>query len=528
MKSDDSCRISWKWTARLLGLGLLFAYYLALAKARLVDPDEGYFLYAARLVSEGRVPYRDFFFPQMPLIPYLWGGMHALLGGSLWLSGRVLAAGCAALTAMIFWLLLRRRVNGRLAAGLLFFFYLASDIGLEWSVTVKTFMPSTLFLLAGLWALPAEVNELTASKAGWRLLLAGLLAGCAMLTRLTVLPALAALALGLLLQPKHHWRMLAWWLVGLVPALVCIACFWRLDPHAFVYDNWIYHSLGEPLTPGERWSQNFKVMAEKIYSSPTWFIPLAAAAAQWIRRFRNGDLARLERLSAGFVCSPFVFPLAFAGLCAAAMAPIRTFHQYFALATPLLLLWCAPAVAQWVEFFGKKESRWNRARLVAMMTLVMALTLTEPLNILRHRTLLFGHDNDRQKQEWLSVESCRLGVIRQVNRRADALAPPGSLLATWWPGYALDTRLRLAPGLENHFGQRLAHYAPPELARRLNVMPDADLQAIIRRGEPAIIILGLWAGTENWQGPKRTEVMVRAAGYVPVETVGDTDIYLMP
>ena len=34
-----------------------------------LNQDEGWYLYAANLVAEGRMPYRDFFYTQGPMLP---------------------------------------------------------------------------------------------------------------------------------------------------------------------------------------------------------------------------------------------------------------------------------------------------------------------------------------------------------------------------------------------------------------------------------------------------------------------------
>ena len=36
-----------------------------------VNQDEGWYLYASRLVGEGKLPYRDFFFTQGPVLPMI-------------------------------------------------------------------------------------------------------------------------------------------------------------------------------------------------------------------------------------------------------------------------------------------------------------------------------------------------------------------------------------------------------------------------------------------------------------------------
>jgi hypothetical protein len=46
--------------------------YFTASRLRLFDGDEGFYLLAAKSVWHGRVLYRDFFFTQMPLSPYLY------------------------------------------------------------------------------------------------------------------------------------------------------------------------------------------------------------------------------------------------------------------------------------------------------------------------------------------------------------------------------------------------------------------------------------------------------------------------
>lgn len=53
--------------------------------------DEGFYSLAARNVMEGKLPYRDFVFTQMPLLPYVYGGWYSIFGVSIE-SGRMLSA----------------------------------------------------------------------------------------------------------------------------------------------------------------------------------------------------------------------------------------------------------------------------------------------------------------------------------------------------------------------------------------------------------------------------------------------------
>ncbi len=69
-----------------LFLLILTAYPLALtafSQIRPLDGDEGYYAAAARLVTEGQTPYVDFFYPQMPLVPYAYAPFYKLVGSTL-------------------------------------------------------------------------------------------------------------------------------------------------------------------------------------------------------------------------------------------------------------------------------------------------------------------------------------------------------------------------------------------------------------------------------------------------------------
>src|SRR5579863_10359062 len=55
-------------------------YYAA---TRPIDGDEGFYTTAARLVWEGKKPYRDFFFQQAPLLPYVYSWIWAVYPRSL-------------------------------------------------------------------------------------------------------------------------------------------------------------------------------------------------------------------------------------------------------------------------------------------------------------------------------------------------------------------------------------------------------------------------------------------------------------
>jgi hypothetical protein len=59
----------------ILMLVLVFCtcFFLFIARHRLIDGDEGFYLMASRLVLEHKTPYLDFLYTQAPLLPYAYG-----------------------------------------------------------------------------------------------------------------------------------------------------------------------------------------------------------------------------------------------------------------------------------------------------------------------------------------------------------------------------------------------------------------------------------------------------------------------
>jgi hypothetical protein len=95
---------------------VLSVVFIPAARMRFIDGDEGFYLMAARLVSEGKHLYSDFFFPQMPLVPKVVGCWFSLVGvGWQWArflaatvavgTGVLLAAEARRRTASLFWAL---------------------------------------------------------------------------------------------------------------------------------------------------------------------------------------------------------------------------------------------------------------------------------------------------------------------------------------------------------------------------------------------------------------------------------------
>lgn len=175
-----------------------------------LNQDEGWYLYAARLFSEGVYPYRDFFFTQGPVMPAVYGLLTPLWSPFGVLGGRVCTALLGLLTAFC---------AAGLAARLVptdkrrFAYY-----GVLILLTVNLYhgyfsaIPKTYALAGFLFTLAFLCLSYTRSSPAWAAV-SGLLLAAAAGTRLSLGVALPITGLYLLITYKKNAK--AWLMFGI-------------------------------------------------------------------------------------------------------------------------------------------------------------------------------------------------------------------------------------------------------------------------------------------------------------------------
>ncbi|MDX6506176.1 MAG: hypothetical protein QOG06_820, partial [Gaiellaceae bacterium] len=201
---------------------------IPLAVWRYVDGDEGVYAYASRLAVHGYLPYRDFFYEQTPLLPYVYGPVGALTGES-WYALRGLSVAFAVAAGLLLHRLVRSRHGGP-AAFAAVVVYAGSGLVFGYLTIVKTFALSTLLLVAAF----------SLAEGGcW--LAAGALLGLAIDTRQLLVAVVPVFALAAL-RARRLRSLTAGICPPLVPSLVLLV----LRPRAFLFDTVRYHSLKSP------------------------------------------------------------------------------------------------------------------------------------------------------------------------------------------------------------------------------------------------------------------------------------------
>ena len=199
-----------------------------------LNMDESWYLYASKLAYRGMLPYRDFAFTQMPLLPYVYGMTQLLFGQSL-LVGRATSFG---LSILSFFLALKvaHRYSGEAAAGLTAIFLGTFFFGIYFLTIVKTYALVTFFFMLVFFFLSTELSDLK------RLSLAIVCATLAGITRLSAMPFAILILIYVLWAPFSkgiRFLALGVFLLLLLPTALIFAA----DPRAAGWNLWTYHAL---------------------------------------------------------------------------------------------------------------------------------------------------------------------------------------------------------------------------------------------------------------------------------------------
>src|SRR3989475_9837017 len=209
---------------------LLAAVFVPMSLYRLVDGDEGTSLLVSRLVVEGQLPYHDFFYPQMFLLPYVYGGWMKLVGYS-WYGARLLSAVFSIALGLLVYRQAARLAGARAWGVLAVVLFTFSSLAFGWYPLIKTFVFPSLLLFAAYAVL--------SSASRWRWVASGFLLGLATDCRVYLIAVVPAFILELYLteeDPKRRLMQFARFAIGLALALLPNELFLLIDPRTFVFN----------------------------------------------------------------------------------------------------------------------------------------------------------------------------------------------------------------------------------------------------------------------------------------------------
>jgi hypothetical protein len=447
------------WLIPLLSLFVILVL-LMLFMGR-INEDEGFYVGAGKLVSEGNAPFIDFFYTQGPLLPYLYGLFFLVLPPVLY-TGRALAA-IAGIAVLLITAAASRRLAGAVAGfAALALLVFNSNIAYHF-VIAKTYPFAALFLVLALYLL--AVRPMTVSRG----VLAVFFSCCAAATRVSLIAVALVIVLYLfvLFRGKAGPRAAV---LGafLLSVTVFFVPFLLAAREPFLFGLWGFHRYSEAYNAGPlQVAQKLATLALVFQRYPLLVILVLGAAFYWVYRLVTGPgetwktesypLLLIASLAAGFVAN-FIVPAL----------------VYFDYLTPLM-----PVAALLSGLFLSRcfEGLQNRTARILLIVFFLALNVFQ----LFQQDILTGYY--LQGGRTLPVEE-----VREVSDFINKTVDRRERIFTLYETVALEGGRETFPGLE----MAIFSYQkgmPTDRCRRLRVVNDEILEGYLTAEPSPVVVL---------------------------------------
>jgi 4-amino-4-deoxy-L-arabinose transferase-like glycosyltransferase len=485
-------------------LAVVVCFGLA-ASHRFIDGDEGFYLLASRLVTHGQPLYVGFFYPQAPLLPYVYGTFTALFGRS-WMTARLLSGLLSsALATMMFAQV--RRATGRMDAGAAaVVLLLTSCMVLASFPAVKTYSLASVPLFGCFMILARD--PIPVKRAA--IVAAGVLLGLSVSTR-SYLVVVLPVFLGWILfrveasaRPRALIAFLGGFVAGILPLIVPFVMY----PRETLFDNLGYHAIRTHAGLIGDFRQKIQVL-EAIFLGQTdggWqFTGLGVVATLGLfRTAARRGAAMLAWLIAAVL-----------GLVS--LLPTPTFVHYFSMCVPYLI---AAAVCGAHAHLADRNAVSGR-RMAAAVGVAMVLFVVSAVPGIRANFVVgypvLGIRDAADADNWT------LARVSAVSAAIDEIASPDEPVASLWPGYLFTTAAYPYPGYENDFGWTIADHLSDDQRRIFRISSLADAQEDFGNHVPRVVVLG----NQGNSGVPPVSVymsLLMVNGYEVRRVLGDTRI----
>ena len=491
-----------KWRMALIPVVLVqLGWFLVVARHRLIDGDEGFYLMASKLIWQGQMPYRDFFFTQMPLLPVMYG-LWFQIAGTSWIAARALSAFFTTILGTVMYVHVSKE-TGKWAAGVIAVLLLVSSTHVfAWMTIVKTYALSTLLLF--LAYITITRHRSTGSQRAFGI--AGLLLGLSADVRLYFAGLFPVLILWILTAPeiRARRRALVGFAAGFALAVLPNIYFFALDPSAYVFDNLGFRAASS----GGGFIGDFSDKLDTLY---------------WLFRTRgSGNGAQFGILC--FLCGlGFLFRRPASArlatyiavtLISISLLPAPSLTQYFCVAVPFLIV-----VA--VEPLNGIRTPLAVAGASVLLLVFVAASIKDV-----QRFLSSGEDVIGVSRPRLAV-NFRLDSVVAMSHRLDECASPGEPVMSLWPGYLVQSKTQPLPGFENNTARELTRTISSERMFRYHIVSPSRIEALLRAHIPRLVVVGNQESMSSEFDTASYERMLLESGYRRDYQLGTASLWIV-
>jgi hypothetical protein len=462
-------RSSPRWLSAAAGCALILFVFLTVFDVIFVpvEKDEGIYAYAFRLVSEGKVPYRDFTYIESPGLPYYYAALLAFPGIDL-RNVRILCA-VTGFVALCLLLACAARLGGKTAAALSALLLFTNARLAEWFSRDVTYPLVTLLLASSLLiALSRLPDRFRTAAQGALLALAGAVKASMGIVSLAWMG-------GMLLGHRRDRKAVLWGALAFGATLgLSVGPFLLADPGAFFFNVveaavsrgrlFPFMSRPDALDQWLEFGSGQKILAARTIL--LWNFPMVILAAVIVlagtprlRFGKDGPLPKIVPITAALAV----------GVLFHWLFPSPSYPNYQMMLLPVLTVPLAVAYAASAEKWGEGARR-----------ILLALPV-----VLGGLSLLEGANPD---EAGLGVGTYRHGPQRELTQLVERTVSPGGWLLTDYLPVAVESHRRVVPGNEGGRAS-LVLGLDDRRAAALHVLNRNAFLAVLREGRAQGVVL---------------------------------------
>lgn len=451
-----------------------------------LNQDEGFYLLASRLVYQGKVPYRDFAYTQMPLLPYVYGIFQKMLGPGLY-QGRITSLIFGFLTLLLVYLTAKNLKDEQ--AGLIAMALIATNpYQIYFFTIVKTYALASFLLMVSIYFFSSNFNKTVSYT------LALIFAILATATRLSIAPAAGLLLLYIILKEiKKPQIFIVPLLAGLLIFWLWLYRFYKLAPENFIFFNFVYHSQRYIGNLNRILLYKIGFVSRLIQNYLAFFILLAFSLFFCFSKLCKQDesvkftyyplSSFLDKITF-FKASVYTMQskvlfitIVFCFITIAHISANMPYDDYQTVCMPILAI----LIGIFLSFLLQKAEKEIKKGLTLLFSTTMLLCLVSaPIN----QTLFMS----KQELIWFLPKKPPIEYLKEIAKLIEQNSTETDLILTLSPYIAVEAKRNVIHGAENAYFSFYPDY-PTEECKKLNVLNEEIVSEYIRQKTAKIVAI---------------------------------------
>ncbi len=439
-----------------IALGLVFVFF------RFIDADEGLYLNSAYLVRQGQTPYFDFFYPQAPMLPYVYAPISDLGINSLF-AGRLISLLISVILGLILFFYYRRITSNSKSSLWLYFFYTFNGLFLAYHPVVKTYAWSDLF---GFLSFIFLTNFLFFNSKKSNLFWSGLFIGLAFNFRATFLVILlleVVMVLFFSKIPDKFKSILLLFIGALIPCIPSLILFFK-NPAIFIFSNFTYHQIWGTKVVQMGIFQKFLVVGKFVFY-PQNFLLIILAIYGIRRSFKNNFKIGKSALAFAIILVTIYF------------LATPTQFQYYEQSIPYVLILSGLGFSAILSWLNQKKP--SLKTIFSWGSVIIYFLALIPF-------FLIFISSVRERDQFFKISEVKkvVSIIQESTTSQDKIL-------SVWPGYLVFSKREGVVGMKT-CGYEVTPFLEKNKIQALNLVTKSEIEKILTEKKAKLVVV--WEG----------------------------------